>query len=91
MSDYYFTQNGTISYDRKNILIIEDDPDIAAIEQDYLLANNFKCKIASDGLSGLNRAQKGIFDLILLDVILPKMDGFTLCRHLRENLPFLFF
>ena len=73
------------------ILIIEDDEAIAAIERDYLEIDNFQVETAADGVSGLNRGLSGEFDLILLDLMLPGMDGFSVCRKLREklNIPIL--
>lgn len=68
------------------ILIIEDDAAIAAIERDYLEIDHFAVEIASDGVTGLNRGLSGEFDLILLDLMLPGMDGFSVCRRLREKL-----
>lgn len=70
----------------KKILIIEDDIDIAEIERDYLAISGCEAEIETDGVSGLNTALKGGFDLILLDIMLPKMDGFSVCRRLREKL-----
>ena len=69
----------------QKILIIEDDGDIAAIERDYLELNNYHVEIAGDGLVGLERGLHGEFDLILLDLMLPGMDGFAVCRRLREE------
>ena len=69
-----------------HICIIEDDAAIAEIERDYLEINGFTVSIATDGVSGLNLTQKESFDLILLDLMLPQLDGFTLCRKLRERL-----
>lgn len=68
------------------ILIIEDDEAIAAIERDYLEIDGFQVEIAADGITGLNRGLSGEFDLILLDLMLPGMDGFAVCRKLRESL-----
>ena len=73
------------------ILIIEDDREIAEIERDYLELDGFASDIASDGVSGLEKALKGDYDLILLDLILldlmlPGMDGFSVCKRLREKL-----
>lgn len=68
------------------ILIIEDDIAIAEIERDYLEINGFKVTIETDGVSGMNTALKGSFQLILLDLMLPQIDGFTVCRSLREHL-----
>lgn len=70
----------------KKILIIEDDIDIAEIERDYLAINGCESVIETDGISGLNTALKGGFDLVLLDIMLPQMDGFSVCRRLREKL-----
>jgi two-component system response regulator RegX3 len=70
----------------ERILIIEDDTAIAAIERDYLEIDNFEVEIAPDGKSGLEKALQGGFDLILLDLMLPGIDGFTVCRKLREEL-----
>lgn len=65
------------------ILIIEDDTAIAAIERDYLAIDHFEVEIAPDGKSGIEIALQGGFDLILLDLMLPGMDGFAVCRELR--------
>lgn len=70
----------------KKILIIEDDSSIAAIERDYLEIEHFQVEIAGDGTKGLENALSGGFDLILLDLMLPGIDGFTVCRKLREKL-----
>ena len=69
----------------QKILIVEDDADIAAIERDYLELNNFQVEIAGDGITGLELGLHGTFDLILLDLMLPGMDGFAVCRRLREE------
>ena len=68
------------------ILIIEDDKAIAAIERDYLEIEGFEVEIAGDGVSGAARGLSEDFDLILLDLMLPGMDGFSVCRRLRERL-----
>lgn len=68
------------------ILIVEDDPDIAAIERDYLELNGCQVEIAADGEKGLTLGLSGQFDLILLDLMLPVVDGFTVCRRLREKI-----
>ena len=69
-----------------HILIVEDDRAIARIEKDYLELNGFQVTLAEDGEPGRKLALQQPFDLILLDVMLPKMDGFTLLQHLREQL-----
>lgn len=69
----------------RKILIVEDDGDIASIERDYLELNGYQVEIAPDGASGLARGRGGEFDLILLDLMLPGVDGFSVCRQLREK------
>ena len=70
----------------EKILIVEDDAAIAEIERDYLELDGFEVEIAADGAAGLDRGLRGEFDLILLDLMLPGLDGFTVCRKLREKL-----
>ena len=70
----------------KKILIIEDDPQIAKIEQDYLAANGYMTTVATTGNDGIKTALAGEYDLILLDLMLPGTDGFAVCRKLRETL-----
>lgn len=70
----------------KRILIIEDDETIAAIERDYLAVNEFEADIAGNGPDGISMGRTGHYDLILLDLMLPEMDGFSVCRKLRETL-----
>ncbi len=67
------------------ILIIEDDGDIAAIERDYLELSGYEVTVRADGMSGLTAALEQDFDLLLLDLMLPEMDGFTICRKVRER------
>lgn len=75
----------------QKILIIEDDMDIAELERDYLEANGFAVEIVGDGALGEKRALEADVDLILLDIMLPGMDGFQVCRKVREvrNIPIL--
>ena len=70
----------------KHILIVEDDRAIARIEKDYLEMGGFRVTLAEDGETGLRIALQEPFDLILLDVMLPGMDGFALLERLRERL-----
>lgn len=67
------------------ILIIEDDREIAEIERDYLELDGMEADIAGDGVKGLEMALGGGYDLVLLDLMLPGMDGFSVCRRLREK------
>lgn len=70
----------------EHILIVEDDRAIARIEKDYLEMGGFRVTLAEDGETGLRMALQEPFDLILLDVMLPGMDGFALLQRLRERL-----
>lgn len=67
----------------ERILIIEDDTDIAGIEKDYLALSGYSVDIESDGNSGLYAALHGKYDLILLDLMLPGIDGLEICRRIR--------
>jgi DNA-binding response OmpR family regulator len=69
----------------KSILIIEDDKDIAELEQDYLEANGFQVCLCSDGFQGMQLALKEPFDLIILDIMLPSQDGFQICKTVRKH------
>ena len=62
----------------KKILIIEDDLNIQTLERDYLEANSFSVKTAGNGAEGLQLALNEKFDLILLDIMLPEIDGYEL-------------
>jgi len=66
------------------ILVVEDEQTIAVGLHDGLDLDGYSVEVASDGLTATERALKGGFDLILLDVMLPGKDGFTLCREWRE-------
>lgn len=68
------------------ILIIEDDKAISDIERDYLELSGFETECAYDGVDGLNKALAGGHDLILLDLMLPGLDGFTICKKLRDKI-----
>lgn len=70
----------------KRILIIEDDSAIAAIERDYLEINNYEVTICHEGVTGMNKAETEPFNLILLDLMLPGMNGFTICHKLRAQM-----
>lgn len=67
------------------ILIIEDDSDIAAIERDYLELSGYEVRHCADGDRGLAAALQEDYDLLLLDLMLPGTDGFTICRAVREK------
>jgi DNA-binding response OmpR family regulator len=67
------------------VLVIEDDPDLAANLVDFLAARGHRVDAAGDGLTGMHLATAHDFDVIVLDIILPGLDGLTLCRRLRED------
>lgn len=73
------------------ILIIEDEKEIADLEKDYLELSEFQVEIANDGKEGLKRALSEEYALVVLDLMLPGMDGFEVCRRIREekNIPIL--
>jgi two-component system alkaline phosphatase synthesis response regulator PhoP len=70
---------------KKKLLIIEDDPDIIELLKHYLEKENFALTGASDGSSGLKKARAEDFDLLILDIMLPEMDGLEVCKELRSD------
>ena len=73
------------------ILIIEDELSIAELERDYLELSDFEVEIETNGETGLQRALKENFDLFILDLMLPGVDGFEICKRIRQakNTPIL--
>lgn len=67
------------------ILIVEDEVAIAELEKDYLELSGFEVEVENSGDVGLLRALKEEFDLIILDLMLPGVDGFEICRKIRET------
>ena len=67
------------------VLIVEDEDAIAEIERDYLELSGFDVTLASDGKEGLDIALKEDFDIIILDIMLPGMDGFDICKEIRKE------
>lgn len=67
------------------ILIIEDEIAIAELEKDYLELSDFEVEVEHQGDVGLSRALNEEFDLVILDLMLPGVDGFEICRKIREN------
>lgn len=70
----------------KKILIIEDDKDISMIEETYLKAYGFETKIISDGNLVYTELEKNTYDLILLDLMLPNVNGYDICKNIRETI-----
>ena len=73
------------------VLIVEDEEAIAEIEKDYLKLSGFEVTVKSDGESGLESAMGEDYDICILDVMLPGVDGFEICRQVREkkNIPII--
>ena len=73
------------------ILIVEDEEAIAELEKDYLELSGFSVTICNDGQQGLKEAMSGNYNLLILDLMLPGVDGFEICRQVRkeQNTPIL--
>ena len=67
------------------ILIVEDEETIADLERDYLELSGFEVEVANDGETGLEKALTDQFDLVILDLMLPGVDGFDICREVRQK------
>lgn len=76
-----------------NILLVEDDQNFGDVLRSYLEMNDYGVTLANDGIKGLEQYHKGNFDLCILDVMMPRKDGFTVAREIREKdkeLPIIF-
>ena len=73
------------------ILIVEDEEAIADLEKDYLELSGFEVEIENRGDTGLDKALNEDYDLLILDLMLPEVDGFEICRQVREkkNMPII--
>lgn len=69
----------------KNILIIEDDQSIANLQKDYLELSGYSVRIVGNGADGINALKEETFDLVILDIMLPGMDGFEVLKTIREQ------
>lgn len=67
------------------ILIVEDEVAIADLEKDYLELSGFDVEVANDGLIGLQKALEEDYNLVILDLMLPGIDGFEICRKIRDD------
>ena len=67
------------------ILIVEDEEAIADLEKDYLELSGFEVEVANDGETGLEKALNEDFNLLILDLMLPGVDGFEICRQVRDS------
>ncbi|MBC6003542.1 Transcriptional regulatory protein YycF [uncultured Clostridium sp.] len=76
----------------KNILVIEDDNNIQELIVEFLTAEGYNVKSANDGLEGIQAFKKEEFDLVILDVMMPNLDGYGVCKMIRQssNVPIIF-
>ena len=78
---------------QKKILVVEDDLNLGFLLLDYLESADFKVKLCRDGMAGLNMLEKGSYDLCLFDVMMPRLDGYSLAKSIRQKgieVPFIF-
>mgnify|MGYP003561769311 FL=1 len=78
---------------KSRLLIVEDDPNLGAIISEYLSSKNYLVERAYDGEEGFERFSQSEFDLIVLDIMMPKKDGFTLAREIKKlnkEIPIIF-
>ncbi len=69
----------------KQILVIEDETDIQEVLKNYLTEEGYRVTLADDGLDGISKFQNGNYQLVLLDIMMPKIDGFTVCEFIRKS------
>ena len=77
----------------KKILLVEDDPNFGTVLKDYLALNDYDVTHAKDGLDGLISFKNDDFDICILDVMMPKKDGFSLAKDIRsvnKDIPIIF-
>ena len=70
---------------KKRVLLVEDDPNLGMLLQEYLKHKNFEVELKRDGVEGLFAFRKSTFDIVLLDVMMPKKDGFTVAEEIRKD------
>lgn len=78
---------------KANILLVEDDPNLSMVLKDYLEMLNYSTILATNGVEGMQEYSRGSFDLCILDVMMPRKDGFTLAEEIRrkdEHVPIIF-
>jgi two-component system, OmpR family, response regulator len=78
---------------KTKVLLVEDDPSLGTLLEEYLSAKGFEVKLADDGNKGFDAFHKGTYDLLLLDVMMPNKDGLTLAKEIRvtdKNVPIIF-
>ncbi len=70
---------------KQSILLVEDDPNFGDVLRSYLEMHDFEVALATDGVMGLEKYRKGEYDLCIFDVMMPRKDGFTLAKEIREQ------
>lgn len=70
-----------------NLLLVEDDANLSMVLRDFLEITGYNCEVATDGKEGLKLFLKNSFDMCILDIMMPKMDGFTLAAEIRKKNP----
>ncbi len=70
---------------KKRVLLVEDDPNLGMLLQEYLKHKNFEVELKRDGVEGLFAFRKNNYDILLLDVMMPKKDGFTVAEEIRKE------
>jgi len=67
------------------VLVVDDEPGIRDVIKEYMGVSGFEITESEDGISALNKLYKSDFDLVILDIMMPKMDGWSLCREIRKS------
>ena len=78
---------------KQRLLLVEDDPNFGPMLRDFLNLNEFETELATNGIEGLEKFKAGRFDLVLVDVMMPFKDGFTLAQEIRrrnKEIPIIF-
>jgi DNA-binding response OmpR family regulator len=70
---------------KTKILLVEDDPNFGSVLKNYLELNDYEVKLCPDGFSGYDQFGSGKYDICILDVMMPRKDGFTLAKEIREK------
>jgi len=73
------------------ILVVEDDIDIQELIKEFLVSQEYEVDVASDGMEGINMFNENKYDLVMLDIMLPNIDGYSLCKMIRtkSNIPIM--
>jgi two-component system alkaline phosphatase synthesis response regulator PhoP len=74
-----------MSRDKKRVLVVDDEPDFVAVVKVYLEKAGFQVEVAYDGVEGLEKVKVNPPDCIVLDVMMPEKDGYSVCRELKED------